>query len=147
MKYTNEQIDELFARFRAVYPRRRGANPTALAYKRFVTALKRGFEPDAIIAAAARYAIECDSLGIKSTPYIKQAATWLNQECFRDYEEQDKPTVSTMWVETDSPLWVTMSRIWMEMKGKLPPTKAGLGGQGWYFPTAWLGEKKGAGEV
>ena len=146
MKYTNEQIDEWFAEFRAVYPRRRGANPTALAHKRFVSALKRGTEPRQIISAAARYAIECDSLGMKNTPYIKQAATWLNQECFLDYGETIKPSTVTVWVETDSPLWTHMSKIWFSLKGKLPPTKPGLGGQGWYFPAVWLEEKKGAGE-
>ena len=135
-----------FDRFWAVYPRRAGANPSKPARISFERALKRGANPERIIAGAARYGAEQRKPKNAGTPFVCMAATWLNQERWHDYpEETVAAVVARTWVLRDDPRWQRLADMWRAESGKEPPTIGGEGGQGWRFPTAWL-ERKEAGE-
>lgn len=135
-----------FARFRAAYPRRAGANPSKPARIAFEKALKRGANPERIIAAAARYGAEQRQLKNEGTPYVCMAVTWLNQERWNDYPEETIPAlVPRTWILREDPRWQRLAEMWRAESGKYPPAIGGEGGPGWRFPSAWL-EKKEAGE-
>lgn len=70
-----------FERFCKAYPKRKGADPIATAESKFKLAVKNGEDPEAIIAAACRYAAEVEP----NTPYVAQKETWLNQKRWKDY--------------------------------------------------------------
>lgn len=80
--------DEVFARFKAAYPRREGANPWTPAHKAFMVAVRQGADPEAIIAGACRYAAAPSTK--HGTIYVTQALTWLHQRRWED----DGPTLS-----------------------------------------------------
>lgn len=71
-----------FDRFWTVYPKRIGQNPKHPASLKFLRAVKQGADPEAIIASARRYAIECS--GIEDRTFVTQAVTWLNQRRWED---------------------------------------------------------------
>lgn len=71
-----------FERFWEAYPKRGGANPKKPARDKFERAVKRGADPEALVAAAASYAeVMADKVG---TEFVAQAVTWLNQERWND---------------------------------------------------------------
>lgn len=74
-----------FQSFWAAYPQRKGSNPRKPAEDKFAAAVKGGFAPEQIIAAAGRYAEECRKDGQVGTSFVAQAVTWLNQRRFEDY--------------------------------------------------------------
>lgn len=80
----NKSVDGgLFERFWNAYPKRKGSNPKHPAKVKFEAAIRMGTDPDKIINGAAAYADE-ERKSI-DTPYICQAATWLNQRRWEDY--------------------------------------------------------------
>ena len=81
-------IEEKFAEFWSVYPKRTPSNPKAPAAKTFSIAIKKGVNPDDIISGAVRYA---DALGEKvGTEFVAHARTWLNQKRWTDsYRTQE----------------------------------------------------------
>jgi hypothetical protein len=79
---TGKVFDEEFWR---VYPKRDGANPKAPARKAFLTAVKSGHDPAAIVGGAARYAASAAKSNQVGTPYVAQAVTWLRQSRWEDY--------------------------------------------------------------
>jgi hypothetical protein len=82
---TRPEIEKDFDEFWKAYPKRDGSNPRNPARKSFLAAVRSGADPQAIIAAAARYAAECRSKQQINTPYVAQAKTWLNQQRWGDY--------------------------------------------------------------
>jgi hypothetical protein len=73
--------------FWSVYPRREGANPKAPARKAFITAVKNGNSPTAIVMGAQRYAADLMKSSKVGTPYVAQAVTWLHQRRWEDYPD------------------------------------------------------------
>lgn len=88
---TRPKYDETFERFWKVYPKREGANPKAPAERSFRKEIKRGFDPEIIIAGAERYNAVETKAGRVGTPYICQAVTWLNQNRWGDYNGASHP--------------------------------------------------------
>lgn len=76
--------DADFEAFWAAYPSRR-PNPRATARVAFDKAVvKRGVQPDDLIAAARAFALECARAEI-DPKFIPHARTWLTQERYADY--------------------------------------------------------------
>lgn len=76
---------EAFLRFKAVWPKRDGANPWQPAEKKFNALVKTGVDPEIMIAAAKSLAREEFARGNIGTKFIPQAITWLNQQRFQDH--------------------------------------------------------------
>lgn len=76
---------EAFGAFRLVYPKFR--EPES-AKKAWIAAIKRGANPDRMIAAATAYAKERAGQDPK---YTKYPATWLNKGCYDDDPEPTGP--------------------------------------------------------
>ena len=125
--------DPAFEKFWAAYPRRKGANPSKPAQDRFTAAVRSGADPDAIIAAVARYASELSVQGKLGTEFVAQATTWLNQRRWQDYDQPVDAAISMgsrHWIALDSPEW----SAWSKHRGKPFPldTKGG-----WTAPSQW----------
>lgn len=75
-------LDERFADFWAVYPKRKSKGQALKAWR---TALRRKVDPDHIIAAAKTYA---DNVANIDQQFVKHPATWLNGECYDDEQTQ-----------------------------------------------------------
>jgi len=76
---------ENFGRFWSIYPKRAGNNPKHPASLKFDAAVRSGVDAEEIIAAAGRYAEAETILGHIGTPYVQQAAVWLNQRGWETY--------------------------------------------------------------
>lgn len=70
-----------FEKFWEAYPNRMGANPKKPARDKFLAAVKRGDDPEAIIAGAKAYAA---SVAHADPKFTAQAVTWLNQCRWQD---------------------------------------------------------------
>lgn len=75
---------DFFVEFWQVYPKRDGSNPKEPARQKFSQAVKAGHDPEAIISAAKAYAEQQKRVGNIGTPYVKQAASWLNAKGWLD---------------------------------------------------------------
>jgi hypothetical protein len=75
---TSKLVDDKFQAFWSAYPRKvaRGA-----AVKSWGAAIKRGAEPDRVIAAVVAFAVTVSG---KDAEYVPHASTWLNQERYDD---------------------------------------------------------------
>lgn len=133
-------VEQAFAEFKAVYPKRKGANPWVPAQRSFEKAVKKT-NPQTIIDAARVYAAEQRELGNVGTPFVCQAVTWLNQQRWKDYQRKALPVKALTWIAMIDPRWRAMAGRYYAERGNLPPHVAGLGGQGWRFPTEWLDQK------
>lgn len=91
-----------FPEFWEAYPRRDGSNPRKPAEQKFTAAVKRGDDPDAIIAGAGRYAAACRADGSYGTPYVAQAVTWLNQSRWLDYQPAGPPPINAERAEREA---------------------------------------------
>jgi hypothetical protein len=82
---TGKPVDERFQVFWVAYPRKvaKGA-----AVKAWGTAVKRGADPEKILAAAEAFAFACRG---KDSEYVPHASTWLNQERYNDEPERAAP--------------------------------------------------------
>lgn len=134
--------DPVFEKFWSTYPRRKGANPSKPAQDRFLAAVRSGADPDAIIAAAARYASELSAQGKIGTEFVAQAATWLNQRRWQDYDQPTDAAISIgtkHWIALDSPEW----SAWSKHRGRPFPldTKGG-----WLAPSQWPPAEGAAGQ-
>lgn len=74
-----------FLAFWVAYPKRKGANPRALAETKYNLAIKKGALPDHILSSVRKYADELREQGLLDTPYVCMASTWLNQRRYLDY--------------------------------------------------------------
>ena len=85
-----------FEEFRAAYPPRNVRFPATPARKRWLEALKRGADPEAMIAGAKAYAAEQIRIGKSGSEFVKTADVWLNQNRWQDYDHpaQDPAGVS-----------------------------------------------------
>jgi uncharacterized protein YdaU (DUF1376 family) len=75
-----------FEIFWAEYPKRDGANPKQPAFKSWISAVKAGADPAAIIAGIRLYARNPNTK--PGTPYVPMASTWLNQKRWTDETEK-----------------------------------------------------------
>ena len=76
--------DTKFEQFWVEKPSREGSNPRHVALKRWRALVKSGVDADTIIAGAIRWRFEEQRLKHIGTPYVAQAATWLNQRRWAD---------------------------------------------------------------
>jgi len=83
-RYTPE-----FERFWQAYPPRYGGSAKAEAARVFATLVQKGDDPEALIAAAGRFAEEMEQTERTNTSYVPMARTWLNQRRFEDYQPSD----------------------------------------------------------
>jgi hypothetical protein len=67
------------------YPKREGANPRKPARIAFLTAVKSGHDPAAIVAGLRRCVAALSKANQIGTPYVAQAVTWLRQARWEDY--------------------------------------------------------------
>ena len=74
----DEKLD--FEPFKAVYPKRSGAQPWSRAVKAATARIKDGAQFSAMIAGAERYAAFCEAAGKTGTEFVMQAATFLGPE-------------------------------------------------------------------
>lgn len=73
-----------FVDFWKAYPKRDGSNPRQPTCQKFSRYVAAGIEPEEIISGAKRYAAECERNGTEPK-FVAQAATWLNQQRWKDY--------------------------------------------------------------
>lgn len=92
------ELDDGFADFWAVYPRRVAK---AAALKAWKSALKRKADPQSIIAGAKAYA---DSVAGKEMRFVAHAATWLNDCRYDDELPDESTTVNAKSAEVFVPL-------------------------------------------
>jgi uncharacterized protein YdaU (DUF1376 family) len=136
-KPTRPPVDEFQDRFWKAYPSRGDAsNPKAPALEKFARAVKGGADPEAIIAAAQRYAEVERKAGRLGTEKVAQALTWLNQRRWGDYAAA-APASESQSCLVFVPVGSEAFDAWNAHKGKKHPFKyyPEHGGEGWLFPT------------
>ena len=81
-KISKKNIDELFAVFYTAYPRKTGRTE---ARKKYEVALKKD-SAEKILNGVKQY---CKEINVNKTEkqFIKHPSTWLNQQCWLDYED------------------------------------------------------------
>ena len=124
--------DLVFEEFKAVYPKRKGANPWKSAFAVFSKLIRDGTDPKEIIGAAKDgVGFDRDKIG---TEYIPQAVKWLRDERFRDRPTAPAIVVASgFYVAADTPqmdAWLLHERG----AGKSYPRDRN---GGWHFPTEW----------
>ncbi|WP_264047962.1 YdaU family protein [Methylobacterium flocculans] len=77
-----------FEEFRAAYPPRNVRFQATPARKRWLEALKRGADPEQIIAGAKGYAAEQGRIGKTGTEFVKTAEVWLRNQLWNDYQPE-----------------------------------------------------------
>jgi len=77
-----------FEEFRAAYPSRNVRFQATTARKRWLEALKRGADPENIIAGAKSYAAEQVRIGKAGTEFVKTAEVWLRNQLWLDYQPE-----------------------------------------------------------
>jgi hypothetical protein len=99
IEQTNEHIrageaktaSEFFDTFWRIYPSRGGhANPKKPARAKFDAAVKRGVDPELIVAAARNYASFMARSGTAGK-YVKTAEVWLNKASWEQYGAPEEP--------------------------------------------------------
>jgi hypothetical protein len=130
-----------FDLFWQAYPKRKGANPKALAREVFNNAVQHGIDPAVIIAAIKnRAGMNEDMIG---TEFIPMAVTWLRQRRWQDHVVTSNVDPG-IYVKPDDPAWPQLEHRWFAEKGKRPPV--GRDG-GWYFPRSWFPPLQAVGVV
>ncbi|SKB97140.1 Uncharacterized conserved protein YdaU, DUF1376 family [Bosea thiooxidans] len=134
-KPTRPAADEKFEEFWKAYPHRgEASDPKKPAREKFDRAVKRGADPEAIIAGAKRFAEIELRAGRAGTEKCAQAVTWLNQDRWHDYQPapSDQQPAS-VFVARGSEEW----DAWARHRGKEPLSKfyPEHRAEGWYFPT------------
>lgn len=130
-----------FEEFWAVYPQRKGANPRKTAFAKFESRVRAGADPAAIIAAAGRYAAELKADGKIASPFVAQAATWLNQDRFEDYAKPADAAATgpiSLIAAPGTPQW----QAWHDHKRRIGERTAFMeaeasAGRGYRTPTEW----------
>lgn len=85
-----DPVAEDFKRFMAAYPKRKGGSPRQPAERAFRRALRKGTTPAALVEAAEAFHRAAEADGKVGTEFIPHAATWLNQERWRDSGPPDE---------------------------------------------------------
>ncbi len=85
-----------FDEFLMIYPKRAGGSPRKPALIAYQKAIDRGHTEAEIIAGAASYAASCDALGKTKTEHVAHAATFLNQDRFKDDHHVEQPDPQTI---------------------------------------------------
>ena len=111
------EIESEFDEFWESFPKRIGSNPKKPAMEKFKRAVKKAGSSKPIIEAAKAYAKE---EGIrnkgKRSEYTKQAVTWLNQECWNDFDSVQKQDNGIgKWVES-----YAKHGVWKDILGPKP---------------------------
>lgn len=105
--------NDSFERFWSAYPKRDGGNPKKPAEQKFKIALRKA-GAETIISAATRYAADQrNRYGASPSPYTKQAATWLSQECWTEY--QPTPLDNREGLVEDDP-WRLRHQLWSKTR-------------------------------
>jgi hypothetical protein len=126
--------DAKFEEFWKAYPRRDGPNPRKPAELKFKALAQTGVDPDEMIQAAKRLAVDESRRGKVGTQFIPQALTWLNQQRWSDH-------AATAFAADDGLLQV-LDQLQLEAwdaygikhNGKpYPRDRRG----GWRFPSKW----------
>lgn len=73
------------------YPKREGSNPRKPARTAFLTAVKSGHGPAAIVAGLKGYSAALAKSNQIGTRYVAQAVTWLHQARWEDYPPEPEP--------------------------------------------------------
>lgn len=124
-----------FEDFWKAYPRRKGDNPRKPAEEKFARLVKSGIDPQTMIDAAKRMAVErSDQVG---TPYIPQAMTWLSQQRWIDHAAQvmDKKFADDGLVEVlDDEALTAWDNYRRAKEGRTFPRNAR---GGWRFPSKY----------
>ncbi len=107
-----------FSDFWKVYPKRKGANPKATAEKKYFLATKT-VDSERIINSAKAYADECRETDIIETPFVCQAATWLNQKRYEDYAPDPGSKERTAKIAEDMKKrgWEWSGQKWEKIEG------------------------------
>ncbi len=119
-----------FEKLKKVFPRRKGNYGWKAAERKFLSLVKTGVDPNAIIAAAKRFAADA---GPKAgTEFIPMPATWLNSEDFiecavESFDDGQIEVLDQFQLEA----WDEYGR---SQNGKpYPRNRRG----GWRFPSKW----------
>lgn len=115
----NASEPEKFSELMEAFPKRIGTNPRPRALKAWEAAVKRGADPDQMIAAAKAYA-RSEAAG---TRWCMQTVTWLNGDCWAE------ATASPPQAQTDPAMLQWKSRltakIWNTDQWGPPPGSPG----------------------
>lgn len=134
-KPTRPAADDQFDEFWKAYPHRgEASDPKKPAREKFERAIKRGVDPEAILAGAKRFAEIERRAGRAGTDKCAQAVTWLNQERWQDYPATPADqSPASIFIARGSPEW----DAWTRHRGKEPISKfyPEHRAEGWYFPT------------
>jgi hypothetical protein len=132
-----------FAEFRKAYPQRKGSNPWEPARLKFEAAVKSGVDPEQIISAARRYAVEQRELKNVNTEFVMQATRWLNAKSWQDYGPPagvDGSILSMTWVGRHDPSYALLEARHERETGRKPAHNDGTGGPGRWWPNEWLAD-------
>lgn len=88
---TTTESGDLFEKFWSAMPKRgpNAANPKVPARQKFETAVKRGADPEDIVAGAEAYARQMRAAGKDRTEHVAQAVTFLSQARWKDVPETE----------------------------------------------------------
>lgn len=132
-----EQHLDKFAEFARAYPRKHVSFPTTMARKRWVEAMKRGENPEDILAGAKAYAREQAAANNIGSKYIKGADSWLCQQAWKDFVGQQPAAAPTLFGTGPAQLgsdplanvspdrWRTEVRNWKKTGGHWPFQRLG----------------------
>lgn len=125
----------LFERFVIACPKREGSNPHRKARERFSRAIRDGDDPEAIIAAAARWKASEIKLGNDGTRFVRRMDVWLNEAEWRDVMPvapvQLRPPPEGEFIEHDSERWHEVAGILRQRSNTMlmPPAIHTLNGK------------------
>jgi len=92
---TPTNVDDLFNRFWASFPKRKGGNPEKPAREIFVRKLRDGADAELIITGAKSFAEQMATDNQIGTRYVPMAKAWLHQERWEEYTESVKAEEKT----------------------------------------------------
>jgi hypothetical protein len=86
------------------YPRRKGGNPRANAFRSWSARLKEGVDPQEMLDGVRKYAAHCESENKVNTPYVLMASTFFGPaHRWRDFldgttpEDEVMSDISSVW--------------------------------------------------
>jgi uncharacterized protein YdaU (DUF1376 family) len=110
-------IEEEFQRLCAVYPKRGGSQPRKPAFEKFERTVRKGANPDLIIAAAKAYGEEMRQRGKVGTEFVKQIASWLNTE---PWVQLAPPTIANAPRKMADDQWRGLVKAYISTGGNWP---------------------------
>jgi len=109
-----------FPEFKAAYPKRSTTFPTTQARKRWTEAMRRGDDPERIVAGAKLYAAEQGRLRKVGTEYIQSADVWLNKRRWQDYVPGAAEPTAPPVAPISDVAWQDRVRTWRDRGGHWP---------------------------